>query len=135
MILFLISSAAVAVVLLPIDAVWLGLVARRFYADQLGNLMLAQPRLGIAAIFYVLYAAGLAFFAVMPNLQGGTIWTAAAYGAALGLLAYGTYDVTNYATLKGFPLTLMLADWAWGTLLSAVAAAGGFWLVQRFWLG
>jgi uncharacterized membrane protein len=80
--------------------------------------MLSQPRLVAAALFHVLYAGGLAFFAVLPNVNSGHIWSAAGCGAALGLVAYGTYDVTHYATPKGFAVSIMLVT-GFGAQLSA----------------
>lgn len=94
---------------------------------------MAEPRLIPAALFYLTFAAGLAFFAVMPNLAGGSLVSAASYGAGLGFVAYGTYDATNHATLKDFPLSITVIDWSWGTALSATTAALA-WLAMS-WLG
>lgn len=125
--MFLISAAVTAAILLPLDFLWLRTM-RPFYEAQMGGLLLPQPRMLAAIAFYVVYAGGLAFFAVWPNLSGGTLLKAASLGAALGFIAYGTYDATNYATLKDFPLKVMLVDWTWGTTLSAISA-GAAWLV------
>lgn len=125
------TSLGVALCLFPLDIIWLKTM-RPFYESQMGNILLPEPRLAAAAAFYCLYAIGVAFFAVMPNLQGGTILGAALYGALLGALAYGTYDATNYATLRDFPLTIMAVDWLWGIALTAASAAGA-WAI-RSWL-
>lgn len=130
--LFLLSLPLTAVVALPLDLIWLSTM-RSFYEQQMPGMLLSQPRMVPAALFYVTFAAGLAFFAVMPNLAGGSLITAAAYGAALGFVAYGTYDATNYATLKDFPLSITVVDWCWGTVLSATTAALA-WLALD-WLG
>lgn len=129
---FLLSFVLVAVIMLPLDLIWLSSM-RPFYEQQMPGMLLEQPRLIPAAIFYLAFAAGLAFFAVMPNLTGGSLLSAAAYGAALGFVAYGTYDATNYATLKGFPLSITVVDWAWGTFLSATTASLA-WLAMS-WFG
>jgi uncharacterized membrane protein len=130
--MFFLSLLLTAVIALPLDLIWLTAM-RPFYEAQMPGMLLAEPRLIPAALFYVTFAAGLAFFAVMPNLSGGSIVSAALYGAALGFVAYGTYDATNYATLKDFPLSIAVVDWSWGTVLSATTAALA-WLAMS-WLG
>jgi len=96
---------------LLIDAVWLGLIAKSFYRDQLGDLMLPSPNLAVAAMFYLFFAAAIVILAVRPGLDVGSLWTAVGYGALLGLAAYGTYDMTNLSTLKGWPVTLSSSTW------------------------
>jgi uncharacterized membrane protein len=130
--LFFLSLLMTAVIALPLDLIWLSTM-RSFYEAQMPGMLREQPRIIPSALFYVTFAAGLAFFAVMPNLAGGSLITAAAYGAALGFVAYGTYDATNYATLKDFPLSITIIDWCWGTVLSATTA-GLAWLAMH-WLG
>jgi uncharacterized membrane protein len=125
------ATLAAAVVMFPLDFLWLRTM-RPFYESQMGSIMLSEPRIAAAVLFYLIYAIGIAFFAIMPNLGAGTIWTSAGYGAALGLMAYGTYDATNYATLKDFPLSIMIVDWTWGTVLTSVVSAAGWRLMT--WL-
>ncbi len=125
---FLISWLTVAVVMLSIDFIWLRSM-RWFYEQQMGDILLAEPRIWIAVVFYVILAAAIAFFAVIPNLSQPSWMMAAGYGAFLGLAAYGTYDATNHATLKNFPLTVALVDWTWGTVLCATSAAIGWRVV------
>ena len=122
--------AGTAVFLLAIDAVWLGLVARGFYARQLGDLMLDQPRLGIAAIFYVMYSAVVVLLASAPAFRSGSLTDALLLGAILGFAAYGTYDITNMATLKNWPVMMSIVDMAWGTALTTASAAVGFWMLR-----
>ena len=129
---FILSFLLTAAVALPLDLIWLTTM-RSFYEQQMAGMLLPQPRLIPAILFYLTFAAGLAFFAVMPNLTGGSLLTAAAYGAALGFVAYGTYDATNYATLKDFPLSITVVDWCWGTILSGTTASLA-WLAMA-WLG
>ncbi len=124
------AYGATLAVFLIIDLLWLGVVARRFYADQLGALMRDKINFAAAGGFYLAYVAGIVFFAVMPALAAGSLMTAAVNGALLGLLAYGTYDMTNLATLKGWPLTMSLVDMAWGTLLTGASATLGFLAVR-----
>ncbi|WP_111561061.1 DUF2177 family protein [Rhizobium sp.] len=116
--------------LLVLDAIWLGLVARTFYRDQLGDLMLPSPNFGIAAIFYLFFAVAVVVLAVLPAIASGSLWTAVIYGLILGLAAYGTYDVTNLATLRNWPPLMSIVDLAWGGFVTAMTAAGGFFAVR-----
>jgi uncharacterized membrane protein len=117
------TCAATLLVFLAIDMIWLRLIARDFYARELGSLIRPDIDLRAAAAFYLLYAAGLTCFAVMPALEGRFILHAAAVGAGLGLMAYGTYDLTNLAVIKGFGVRIALVDMAWGAILSGLTAA------------
>ena len=130
----LFAYAGTLTCLLIADAIWLGLVARTFYRDQLGALLLPSPNFAIAAIFYVFFAMAIVLLAVMPGVRSGSFATALCYGAVLGLAAYGTYDITNLATLKGWPLAVSLVDMAWGTFVTALSASCGFF-VSRYFAG
>jgi uncharacterized membrane protein len=121
----------VLAVFLACDAVWLALVAKDFYQAQIGQLMLAQPRWGAAALFYPIYAFGLVFFCVSPALARGTWITALTMGALFGLVAYGTYDLSNLATLKGWPAAMTVIDMLWGTIASAIATTAGYFAGDR----
>lgn len=118
--------ACVALVMLPLDILWLATVGRTFYKEQLGGLLLDRPVWGAALAFYLLYTVGVVLFAVAPALREGSWTTALLWGALFGLFAYATYDLSNLATVKGFTTAVALVDMAWGSLLTAVAAAGGF---------
>ncbi len=108
-----------------LDALWLGVIARRFYADGIGHLMADAPWWPAAVAFYLLYPVGVTVFAVMP---GGGDWTRAlALGLAAGLFAYGTYDLTNLAVMRGWPWRLALVDIGWGMAVSAAGALAGTW--------
>jgi uncharacterized membrane protein len=126
----LVAYAGSLTTLLVLDAVWLGLVARTFYRDQLGEMMLPSPNLAVAAVFYLFFAVAVVVLAVYPAIASGSVWTALAYGLILGLAAYGTYDITNLATLKNWPLMMSLVDLAWGGFVTAMTAAGGFLAVR-----
>ncbi len=123
---FLMSWGASAFVFLVIDAIWLGLIAVSFYRRQLGELMLDQPKLDIAALFYLGYTFAIVLLAAAPAARSGSLSQALIYGAVLGLAAYGTYDITNLATLKNWPGAMVLVDMIWGTVLTATAAAAGY---------
>lgn len=125
------AYAATAVTMLLIDMVWLGVIARPLYQQGIGHLMAPQPNLWAAALFYLLYPAGLVLFAVAPNAGSAALQTAL-MGAAFGLFAYATYDLTNLATLKGWPLGLSVIDTLWGAAASAVAATAGRAAINHF---
>lgn len=118
------------VVFLAIDSVWLGLIARNFYFDRLRPLMLDQPNWAAAGGFYAVYVIGIVIFAVWPALRGDSWWTALSMGALFGFFAYATYDMTNYATLRNWPVELVVVDVAWGAVLTGTAAMLGFFLTR-----
>jgi uncharacterized membrane protein len=113
---------AAAVPFWLLDAVWLGLIARRFYRDALGALMAKPVKLVPAVLFYIAYPAGLALFVLGSALAPGVV-QAAAIGGLFGLFCYGTYDLVNHATIQGWPLRLTLVDMAWGVVASGAACA------------
>ena len=119
------------VVFLAIDMVWLRLIAKNIYATEMGTLIRPDVNLLAALAFYLLYAAGLTYFAVMPALETRAILQALALGAGLGLVAYGTYDLTNLAVVNGFGTKIALIDLAWGSVLSGVSAAAVVALLGR----
>ena len=106
-----------------IDLVWLMWIARSTYVAEMGTLLRKEPQLPAAIAFYLLYAAGLVFFAVVPGLKSGSVLQGLFLGAALGLVAYGTYDLTNLSVVEGFNLRIALIDLLWGTFLSGITAA------------
>lgn len=121
-----------AIVFFALDYVWLTRIANDFYRRQLGTLLLEQPKLGAAGLFYVFYVVGIVFFAVLPALRDQS-WMAALFaGALFGALAYGTYDMTNYATLKNWPLAVVFADIVWGIVLTGLSALAGYGLSRAF---
>ena len=105
-----------------IDLVWLGVVAKDFYRQHIGHLLAAQVNWGAAVLFYVMFIGGLVFFAVKPGLEAASGTRALAYGALFGLLTYATYDLTNQATMKDWPVLVTVVDLAWGSILSATVA-------------
>lgn len=127
-----IAYIATGLVFLAIDAVWLTLAAQRLYRPLMGDMLVDSFRLAPAALFYLIYIAGIVVFAIAPALASERWTTAMSYGAFLGLFAYATYDLTNQATLKNWPLAVTVADLCWGTFLTAVAATGGFLITRAF---
>lgn len=109
-------------VFLGIDAIWLGLVAKQFYGKYLGHLLSPTPNFVAAGIFYLLFIVGILVFAVIPGLKQQSISQAILLGALFGLITYATYDLTNLATLKNWPVLVTAVDLIWGTVLSASVA-------------
>ncbi len=129
---FVWAYISAAVIFFALDMIWLAGVARNFYFSRLGDLLRDRPDFAVAAVFYLGYVAGVVYFAIAPALAGGGMTRALLNGALLGLIAYGTYDATNLATLRGYSAQLALVDVVWGTCLSATAAGAGYWAAQRF---
>lgn len=123
---------AAGIAFLIVDAIWLTTMADMLYRPLLGDKLEPQFRLVPAICFYLIYIGGIVFFAILPALQGGGLAKAALNGAVLGLVAYATYDLTNQATLKDWPLAITLADIPWGAFVTAVGASAGFLAASRF---
>lgn len=125
----LIAYVSTLLTFLLLDGIWLGLLMAPTYRELLGSLMLEKPLLFPAAVFYGLYVIGCVVFVVLPALR----WQQAAkLGALLGLVAYGTYDLTNWATLRGWSAQVSLLDWSWGTVATAIACTVGYLVAKRF---
>ena len=130
MVKYLAAYGVTAIVFLGLDFLWLSRVALDIYRREIGTLLLDKPNLGIASVFYLLFVVGIVILAVAPALTSGNWTTALINGAVLGLVAYGTYDITNLSTLKGWSVSLTAIDMAWGTALTAVSATIGYWVVS-----
>lgn len=122
---YLLAYFAVGIVFLALDAVWLGVIAKDMYRAQIGHLMAPAVRPGPAAAFYLMYIAGVLYFAVSPALASGRWQDAVIPAAVLGFIAYGTYDFTNWAVMRDWPAGMSIIDVVWGTVLTAAAAAAG----------
>ena len=120
------AYTALLAVMVALDLLWLGVIAKPLYQSGIGHLMAAQPKVGVAVLFYLVYALGVLLFAVLPN--AGAPWRQTLMSAALfGFFAYATYDLTNLATLREWPLLLSVIDITWGVVVSATAALAGHW--------
>jgi len=128
---FLTAYWSTLVAFAVLDGVWLGVLMGPTYRAWLGPLMLAQPVIVPAALFYLIYIVGIVLMGVLPGLKAASLRHAAGYSALLGVMAYGTYDLTNWATLQGWPSQLALVDWAWGTFASCVAGSVGYGVVRK----
>jgi uncharacterized membrane protein len=118
---FKLYSVAV-VTFLVIDLIWLGVVARSFYQGQIGHLLRANVNWVAAIIFYLVFVSGIVLLVVWPAIERQSLARAALFGALLGLVTYAAYDLTNLATLQGFPLKVALVDLVWGTVLCATVS-------------
>jgi uncharacterized membrane protein len=114
-----------------LDGIWLGFVGLPFYLEAIGGIMQMPPRLLPAGLFYVGYVIGLVYFVVLPAIRQGGTRQALMQGALLGAFAYGTYDLTNLATLTAYTWKLAAIDIAWGTFATALSAAAGTAAVRR----
>jgi uncharacterized membrane protein len=126
MIRYVKTYAAVLAAILALDAVWLGLVARQFYADRLGHLTASSPNWAAAAAFYPIYALGVLALVVWPAIRTGSLFAALWRGAVFGFMAYATYNLTNLATLRDWPPEVSAVDIAWGTFVTTVAGLAGY---------
>ena len=115
-------------VFFAIDMLWLGLVAKGFYRAQLGALLRPEVNWAAALVFYLLYILGILIFATLPALEKGAIRQALIMGALFGFFAYATYDLTNLATLKDWPLMVVVVDIIWGVVLTAAVAGASFFI-------
>jgi uncharacterized membrane protein len=114
------------------DALWLGLIARQFYRKQLGPLMCDQIVWAPAFAFYLLHAAGVVYFCTLPAIQSQSIARLALSSVLFGLITYGTYDLTNWATLRNWPAIVSLVDMLWGASLSLIVGLIGYGAASLF---
>ena len=116
-----------------IDIIWLGFIARGFYRRQLGFILSPEVNWIAAAIFYLMYIAGIIFFAVRPAINSNSWGQAALLGGLYGFFTYATYDLTNMATIKGWPLAIVIMDILWGVCLCTLVSISSFaitrWLI------
>jgi uncharacterized membrane protein len=116
-----------------IDMIWLGYAARNFYKTQLNHLLSPEVNWLAAFLFYCIYIVGILFFAVRPGLEAESLAMTCLLGALFGFFTYATYDLTNLATLRSWPIAVVFVDIAWGTLLCTLVGGGsyliGSWLM------
>jgi uncharacterized membrane protein len=116
-----------------LDFLWLTTMTKLFYRPRLEALLNEQPVWPPALLFYVLYGVGLLAFVLRPALSDGSGLPAVFFwGCLFGLVAYGTYDLTNHATIRDWPLAVTVVDMAWGAFISGVSAVAGVWLARKF---
>jgi uncharacterized membrane protein len=130
--MFIPAFVAALVAMAVIDGVWLTLIARNLYRENLGHLLADSTNWIAAVAFYFIYVAGITFFATQPGIDEGSALTAAWRGAILGFFAYATYDLTNHATLRNWPTLVTVVDMAWGAVLTAAVAGIAAWVTLTF---
>jgi uncharacterized membrane protein len=118
-------------VFFAMDMVWLGFVAKGFYRDQLGGLMKAEINWIAAGAFYLLFVVGLVLFVIAPALEKNSWLHALVLGALFGLITYATYDLSNLATLKDWPLLVTLVDMVWGAVLAASVCTASYFIARK----
>ena len=122
---------ATLIAFLAIDMVWLGLVARTFYQNYLGFLLAPTTNWIAAVLFYLLFILGILVFVVVPGLQDNSLKDTLLRGALFGLVTYATYDLTNLATVKNWPVPITVLDMAWGTVLSVLVSWISFMIGKK----
>lgn len=120
--MYAIAYVLTFVIFAAFDIAWLTTMGAKLYKQTLGNILTDDIRTLPAIAFYLMYPAGLVIFAIAPALKAGSPWVAVAYGALFGLFAYGTYELTNYATLRNWTAQITLIDMAYGLVVSGVVA-------------
>jgi uncharacterized membrane protein len=128
----IISYILTFVVFLMVDMLWLGILAKNLYKKYLGGFITDKVNWTAALIFYLIYVAGISIFVIYPAVNKGSAGNAILMGALFGVVTYATYDLTNLATLKGWPLSIVFIDICWGAVLSAIVGFSGYHIVK--WL-
>jgi uncharacterized membrane protein len=117
--------------LVVIDLIWLLGIAKNLYRDEMGSLMASEPKLLAGLGFYLLYALGASIFVIIPAISKQSWLYAVQYGALFGLFCYMTYDLTNLAVIRDFPVRLAFIDIVWGSAVTAASATISYWVATR----
>jgi uncharacterized membrane protein len=123
---------ATAILFFAIDILWLGVIAKNFYNKYLGRFFRERVNWTAASLFYSLYILGIMIFAILPGISSASLSRTVILGVLYGLFTYATYDLTNLATLKDWPLKIVVVDILWGMVLCGLVSAGGFLFATRF---
>lgn len=126
----LFSYLLTTVVFFIIDIAWIGGFAKKFYWGNMGSLLKDDINWIAALIFYLLYIVGIFVFAIVPAVKAESLQHAIIYGALFGFFCYATYDLTNLATMKGFPMKVAIVDMIWGVILTSSVATAGFYITR-----
>ena len=129
---FILSYLLTTVVFFIIDMAWLGFIAKGIYARYLGGFLSDQINWTAAIVFYLLFIVGIFLFVIFPALEKQSWQHALLYGALFGFFTYATYDLTNLATLKGWPLNIVFIDIVWGMVLSGSVSVSGYFISNYF---
>jgi uncharacterized membrane protein len=126
----IISYLLTAVVFFAIDMVWLGFIAKGLYQKHLGGILSDKVNWTVAIIFYFLFIIGIFYFSIIPAAEKNSVAKAILNGVLFGFFTYATYDLTNLATLKNWPMPIVFIDIAWGTLLTGIVSTAGYYIVK-----
>ena len=137
--LLILSSLLMALIFLIIDIIWLSFAVKSFYRPHIGSLLLDKPVMWAAALFYIIYVVGLGVVILQPAINQDSIKMAFFTGIVFGIVAYGTYNLTNMATIKNWSSYVVLVDIIWGGLLTGVSSALGIYIAKKiisdfFWI-
>lgn len=127
---FFTALLAAALIMGILDFLWLGVIAKKLYYGEMGDILLKKPNMTAAVLFYAIYVAGSVILVVMPALAEGAYQSALWRGALLGFVAYATYDLTNLATMKGFSKKIVAIDLTWGAFITAAVCVGSYVVVD-----
>lgn len=117
----------VSLVFFTIDFLWLKFAASK-YSTKIGHLMAPKPKLLPALIFYLIFVIGIIVFAILPGYEAKNLLRTVILGALFGMLSYSTYDLTNLATLKNWPISITVIDIIWGTSISVITSIAGYFI-------
>ncbi len=126
----IISYLLTTIVFFVVDMLWLGLIAKNIYRKYLGALLSETVNWAAALVFYLLFISGIFIFVIYPSIEKQSPGRAVVLGAIFGLITYATYDLTNYATLKGFPGNVVIIDLIWGTFLTTLVSISGYYITK-----
>lgn len=118
------------VIFLIIDMLWLGFIAKDIYEKYLGDFLSDNINWTVVFVFYIIYVLGIFLFAIHPSISKKSAYSAILLGALFGFFTYTTYDLTNLATLKNWPLPIVIIDIMWGTVLSSIVSLSGFYIIK-----
>ena len=124
------SYLLTAIVFFAVDMLWLGIIAKGTYRKYLGNFLSDQVNWTAAIVFYLLFIIGISIFAIYPAVNKGSALNAIVLGALFGFFTYATYDLTNMATLKDWPIQIVIIDIIWGSVLTAIVSVSGYYIVK-----
>ena len=127
----LVATLIASLIFLIIDVIWLSFATKSFYRPQIGNLLADKPVMWAAALFYIIYVFGMSLVVIQPCVEAGNLMRTLYTGFIFGLVAYGTYNLTNMAVLKGWSPTVTFVDMFWGGSLTAVSATSGLYLAKK----
>ncbi len=126
----ILSYLLTAVVFFAIDMTWLGFIAKDLYKKYLGGFLSDKVNWTAAIVFYLLFIVGIFYFAILPAVEKNSVLKAILSGALFGFFTYATYDLTNLATLKNWPLQIVFIDIIWGSVLTGLVSTAGFYIVK-----